>query len=116
MPDLKMPKWRLSQDGLPQRSFDSGKNWEKIAVDNKTGFRALAATGMDVWVGGVAGVLYHSTDIGLHWTRVMPVANGATLSADIVRIEFPDALHGKINTSDGGTWITSDQGKTWTLQ
>lgn len=116
MPDLKMPKWTLSEDGLPQRSFDSGKSWEKIPVDSKTGFRALAATGTDVWVGGRAGLLYHSTDIGLHWTRVTPVANGATFSADIVRIEFPDAVHGKITASDGSTWVTSDQGKNWIRQ
>jgi hypothetical protein len=116
MPDLKLPKWSLSQDGLPQRSFDSGKSWEKIPIEKKNGFRALSANGMDIWVGGPTGLLYHSTDIGLHWTRVIPVVNAATLSADIVRIEFADAVHGKVMTSTGETWTTSDQGKTWARQ
>lgn len=116
MPDLRLPKWSLSQDGLPQRSFDSGKTWEKIPIDDKNGFRALSANGMDIWVGGTTGLLYHSTDIGLHWTRVIPVANAATLSADIVRIEFGDLAHGKVMTSTGETWVTSDQGKTWQRQ
>src|SRR5581483_10709755 len=52
MRDLKPPTWTLSEDGLPQRSFDSGGSWEKIQVDYQAGFRALSASGMEVWVGG----------------------------------------------------------------
>jgi hypothetical protein len=113
MPDLKTPQWTLSEDGLPQRSFDSGANWEKIQVDHQAGFKALASNGMEVWVGGRAGLLYHSSDIGLHWVRVSPAANGKTLSADITRIEFSDVQHGILTTADGESWVTGDGGKNW---
>ena len=103
-------------DELPQRSFDAGNTWEKVQVDHASGFRALSAQGFDVWVGGRNGVLYHSTDLGLHWTRVTPMIEGAALSADIVRIEFTDSLRGKITTADNQFLVTSDGGKSWQKQ
>ena len=113
MADFKTPRWSLSENGLPQRSFDSGKSWEEVQVDHKSGFRALAAVGMDVWVGGKNGLLYHSGDIGLHWSQITPSSSGANLTADILRIEFADPQHGRLIAGDGQSWVTSDGGKTW---
>jgi hypothetical protein len=113
MRDVSSAKWTLSPDGLPQRSFDSGKTWEKMQVDHHTGFRALSTQGMDVWVGGLAGILYHSSDVGMHWTRIIPVAENTTLASDIVSMDFRDRVHGKLMTSNRESWTTSDGGKTW---
>lgn len=113
MVDFKVPRWTLSENGLPQRSFDSGSTWEEIQVDHKTGFRALSAVGMDVWVGGKSGLLYHTADMGLHWAQITPASSGASLSDDIVRIEFADQQHGRVIAGDGQSWVTSDGGKTW---
>ena len=111
--DVNAAQWTLSADGVPQRSFDSGKTWEKVQVDHHKSFRALSAQGMDVWVGGLAGVLYHSSDVGLHWTRIIPVAESSTLTGDILIIDFRDPLHGKLTTANRESWITADAGKTW---
>jgi hypothetical protein len=113
MRDVNAAQWTLSPEGIPQRSFNSGKTWEKVQVDHHKTFRALSAQGMDVWVGGLAGVLYHSSDVGLHWTRIIPVAENSALTADILSIDFRDAMHGKLITSNRESWITSDAGKTW---
>jgi len=113
--DFRSPSWRLSSDGLPERSFTSGQ-WEKVQVDHAKGFRALAAVGMEVWVGGPVGLLYHSEDMGLNWTRLTPLAGSSTLSDDIIAIAFADHLHGKLNTATGQTWVTSDAGRTWKTQ
>jgi hypothetical protein len=113
MRDVSSARWTLSPDGLPQRSFDSGKTWEKMQVDHHTGFRALSAQGMDVWVGGLAGILYHSSDVGMHWTRIVPVAENTTLASDIVSMDFRDRSHGKLMTGTRESWTTSDGGKTW---
>jgi hypothetical protein len=113
MLDVNAATWTLSADGVPQRSFNSGKTWEKVRVDGHTGFRALSSHGMDIWVGGLAGILYHSSDLGMHWTRVIPVANEGTLTADILTIDFRDAQHGKLTTANRETWTTADSGKTW---
>jgi len=79
-------------------------------------FRAVASNGMEVWAGGSAGELYHSTDAGTRWSRVTPSSAGVTLTGDIIGIDFPDALHGTITTSTPETWTTSDDGVTWQKQ
>ena len=107
------PRWTLSADGLLQRSFDSGKTWQTIQVASNVVLRALAANDSDIWVGGAAGALYHSSDAGQHWLRVVPVAEGKPLTADIITVEFSDAQHGNLNTGNHETWTTSDAGDTW---
>jgi Photosynthesis system II assembly factor YCF48 len=79
-------------------------------------FRAVAANGADVWAGGSGGVLYHSQDAGDHWTRVVPASAGATLTGDIVSLEFPDLQHGRVSTSAAEIWTTTDEGQTWQKQ
>lgn len=110
------PRWTLSSDGTLQRSLDTGATWQTIVVSSKTVFRALAANDLDIWVGGSAGALFHSSDAGEHWTQVRPVANGAVLEDDIVGVEFTDTLHGKLTSSAEETWITADAGQTWHKQ
>jgi hypothetical protein len=75
--------------------------------------RAVAANGPEVWVGYSQGLLLHSVDVGAHWTYVWPIAGGVNLTGDIVALEFADAQHGKVTTSTGEIWITSDDGQTW---
>jgi hypothetical protein len=79
-------------------------------------FRAVAATGSDVWAGGSGGALYHSADAGNHWTRVVPASAGAILTGDIISLEFADVQHGKVSTSTPEVWTTSDGGQTWQKQ
>lgn len=88
---------------------------KKNAVAPPT-FRAVTANGLDVWAGGSQGLLYHSTDNGNHWTRVVPTASGIALSGDVVGIDFPDPQHGKVTTSATEVWTTSDGGQTWQKQ
>jgi len=106
-------RWTLTSDGTLERSLDSGKTWKTIPVNNQTSFRALAANGMDIWVGGSRGALYHSTDAGQDWTQVHPVAEGEALTADIIGVQFSDPEHGTLTTSTEETWVTSDAGQTW---
>jgi hypothetical protein len=79
-------------------------------------FRAVTATGADVWAGGTRGILYHSADAGNHWTRVLPSSAGTFLTGDIVSLEFPDVQHGKVTTSTSEVWTTTDVGQTWQKQ
>ncbi len=93
---------------------DTGKTLKRDA--STPAFRAVAAVGSDVWAGGSAGALYHSLNGGNQWIRVFPASPGATLTGDIIRLEFPDSQHGKISTSTSEVWITSDDGQTWQKQ
>lgn len=78
-------------------------------------FRAVTANGADVWVGGLAAVLYHSTDAGNHWTRVVPSSGASVLAGDIVSLSFADSQHGTISTATS-RWTTSDGGQSWQQQ
>ena len=140
-----VPRWTINSAGSLQRSFDQGSTWqdvdvnaipvaatsleisaqpsrakakdtEKIAQKPAPIFRAVAASGTDVWAGGARGALYHSADAGYHWTHVTPISGGAVLTGDIVSLEFSDMRHGKVSTSTSEIWITSDDGQTWQKQ
>lgn len=109
-------RWNISSDGELQRSADSGKTWQPVPVADGVTFRALTFNGPDIWVGGAAGALYHSSDAGGHWTQVKPVANNVSLSSDIAAIAFTDPQHGKVTTTNGQTWTTNDGGQSWIQQ
>ncbi len=110
------PRWTLSWDGVLQRSLDSGRTWQTVPVASHLILRALAANGLDIWVGGKAGALFHSSDAGQHWSQVLPMANGEPFAGDIVGVEFSDGLHGKLTSSNREIWITSDAGQSWQKQ
>lgn len=112
-PSIFVPRWTLSSDGTLQRSIDSGRTWQTVPTPGQGNFRALAASGPEIWVGGANGALYHSSDAGVHWTQVQPLAGMQSLTADITGIEFTDSQHGSVNTADGETWLTADAGQTW---
>ena len=76
----------------------------------------LSAAGAEVWAGGVSGILYHSSDGGESWTRVVPAAAGVTLTGDIITVEFTDQQNGKLTTSHPETWTTADAGQSWQKQ
>ena len=135
-------RWIINSTGGLQRSFDQGTTWQAVNVNanpasfsdaaslqitGKTSrskvrklpspvFRAVAATGTDVWAGGSGGALYHSPDAGDHWIRVMPASAGTMLTGDVVSLEFSDTQHGKVSTSTAELWTTSDDGQTWQKQ
>jgi len=98
----------------PMKEKDSSKILKRELIAPT--FRAVAANGADVWAGGSGGMLYHSTDSGANWTRVIPSSSGATLTGDVIALEFPDFIHGKISTSTPEVWITTDAGLTWQKQ
>jgi photosystem II stability/assembly factor-like uncharacterized protein len=112
-----LPRWTLSSDGtLLLRSLDNRKTWQSISVAGGVVFRALSALGPEVWIGGSAGALYHSSDSGQHWQKVEPAAGGRILVADIIALEFTDPQHGKLTTANHEIWITADAGQSWQLK
>jgi hypothetical protein len=140
------PSWAINSAGSLQRSFDQGSTWQDVNVNANPAtaanavagsmqssdaklatkkapapaaaivFAAVVSTGADVWAGGSSGALYHSLDAGDHWMKVVPSAAGASLTGDVVRLEFSGAQHGKITTSTSEVWITADDGQTWQKQ
>ena len=117
------PRWTIAATGGLRRSFDAGKTWEDVNVNgeagqarNKVMFRAVAAIGPEVWAGGSGAMLYHSSDSGARWQQVFPLAAGAQPTGDITDIQFSTPLNGRIATSAGEIWATSDDGQSWQRQ
>jgi len=137
-----VPRWTINSTGGLERSLDQGTTWQvvnvnanpmyftaatseqvpgstsrtKVQKDAFPVFRAVAASGIDVWAGGTGGALYHSQDAGDHWTRVVPTSSRAILTGDIISLEFSDMEHGKVSTSNAEVWTTTDNGQTWQKQ
>jgi|SRR5579859_1269888 len=138
-------RWTVTPDGGLERSVDRGNTWQGVNVNDSAPshqataglaakssrakekddknqpaaspvFRAVAAMGAEVWAGGSSGALYHSSDGGNHWTRVIPSYAGSALTGDVVKVEFADPQHGKVTTSTGEIWISADAGQTWQKQ
>jgi hypothetical protein len=107
-----MKKNRLRQENAME-ARETYAHW--LATPNPV-FRALAATGSEVWAGGSNAVLYHSLDAGAHWTRVLPSSAGTELTGDITAVDFSDLQHGRITTSTPEVWTTADDGQSWQKQ
>ncbi len=81
-------------------------------------FRAVSVSSdaTEVWAGGSGATLYHTTDAGTTWSRVVPSENGVALTGDVLSIQFSDARSGAVTTSTAETWMTLDDGQTWHKQ
>ncbi|HVZ61778.1 MAG TPA: YCF48-related protein, partial [Terriglobales bacterium] len=110
------PVWKISSAGTLQKSVDSGRTWDDLALPPGARLRAASAVGDQVWLGASGAVLYHSTDGGKQWMRVIPFARGTQLSGEVLAIEFADPQHGSVTTSTGSRWTTLDAGRTWNVQ
>jgi photosystem II stability/assembly factor-like uncharacterized protein len=110
----------LTRNAPPQTETAGARKAESNHPEGKftgrTVFRAVSAAGAEVWAGGVSGVLYHSSNGGESWTRVVPAAAGVTLTGDIITVEFTDPQNGKLTTSHPETWTTADAGHSWQKQ
>ena len=102
--------------GLVQRSADRGKTWESVALNERVNFRAVAASGDDVWAGGSGGVLFHSSDGGVHWVEITVAGENSSLTGTIVSIDAHDPAQIRITTSSRERWISADRGRHWTQE
>lgn len=103
--------WTIAA-GVLQRSLDSGQTWQTAL---RTDHRLLcsATRDTDVWAGGQAGTLFHSTDSGLTWAQVKPSIKNQQLSSDVTHIDVRSSTQALLSTGNNEIWITLDGGTTW---
>ena len=102
--------------GVVQRSADRGKTWESVALNERVNFRAVAASGDDVWAGGSGGVLFHSPDGGVHWVEITVAGENSTLTGTIVSIDAHDPAQIRITTNSRERWMSTDHGRHWSQE
>jgi photosystem II stability/assembly factor-like uncharacterized protein len=98
--------------GIVLKTIDGGNNWTILdpSGDNFTGISILD---QDVWLCGYYGSIFHSPDLGAHWTRYR---NGNDITQQKYRlydIMFTDKLHGWAVGEDGKIVTSSDGGVHW---
>ena len=103
--------WQLS-GGTLQRSLDAGASWQTVLRADHP-LLCHSARGPDIWAAGQAGTVFHSSDGGVTWTELHPAVMDQLLTADITGIAFQKPGEAVL-TSGGESWITMDNGKTWT--
>ena len=99
--------------GVVQRSLDRGKTWEVIPLNDRVSFHAVTASGSEVWAGGSNGALFHSSDGGSHWVRIIISEEAAKPTGAIVSIDARDPNQLRIATSAGEQWSSTDGGSHW---
>jgi hypothetical protein len=103
--------WRV-EGGALKRSLDNGGTWQEL-LGAKHRLLCFAARGAEIWAGGKAGALFHSSDGGANWTPVNASAEGRSLSADVTHIEARSVTEIVLSTSSTESWTTLDGGKSW---
>jgi hypothetical protein len=103
--------WTIAA-GILQRSLDGGKSWQ-IALRAEHTLLCYANRGQEIWAGGEAGTLLHSTDGGTTWTAVGISFKGQPLGSDITHIEMRGLAGIILATGNHESWNSTDGGKSW---
>lgn len=92
------------------RSSGPGQ-WEDAYPGASFQFAIVSARGNEVWAGGTQASVIHSRDGGKTWEGAKL---GSEASGSVVSILFSGNIV-QVQTSDSQSWLSSDGGKTWTL-
>ena len=114
-------QWTISADGKLQRSTKVAAKspvWQPVDVGEPVTFRVVNANFNDVWAGGNNGTLFHSSDAGDHWTRIVPKDGDYKLDGDVISMSIAGATNQiiRLRTSSGQSWISNDGGKSWKVE
>jgi hypothetical protein len=116
-PAAQMPVRKLNATwaivaGALQKSIDNGRTWQS-AVHADHPLLCYATNDQEVWTGGQAGTIFHSSDGGATWAQVQPSVKSRTLTSDVTHIELHGAGQIALSTANGETWSSADDGKVW---
>jgi hypothetical protein len=103
--------WTIAA-GVLQRSLDGGQSWQ-VAVRAEHTLLCYANRGQEIWAGGQAGTLLHSTDGGTTWSTVGVSFKGQPLGSDITHIEMRGLTGIILATGNHESWNSTNGGKTW---
>ncbi|MGA7969869.1 MAG: YCF48-related protein [Terriglobales bacterium] len=108
--------WTIT-GGVLQRSVDGGQTWQAAARGDHS-LLCYTSRGPEMWAGGEAGTLLHSSDSGATWSAVAVSYQGRSLDSAVTHIDVRGpAERGPaeiiLSTGDHHIWSSADGGKTW---
>ena len=103
----------ISGYGVVLKTTDGGHNWAILDVknDNFTGIHILNKT--EIWVCGIAGSIYHSTNGGQNWDKLRNGNSLANKRYALKDIYFSDSQKGWAVGEEGLVIYTEDGGNNW---
>jgi len=105
------PHFRINDTGHIERSTETGI-WQPVPIDDSAKFRVLSVSDAEIWAGGDHLCLFHSTDSGVTWIEVrLPATAGRDHAIAHIRMEPQQKV--AVESDDGNTWTTTDNGATW---
>jgi hypothetical protein len=107
--------WSIT-GGVLQKSLDNNQTWQtSLHADHPLLCYASRDNngGGDVWTGGQAGALFHSSDNGVTWIQVQPSVKNQKLTSDITHIDVTQPGQIVLSTVNYEIWSSADNGKTW---
>lgn len=99
--------------GVVMKTTDGGNTWSYLDIRNDN-FTGIHIIGNEIWVCGIAGSIFHSTDSGNSWDKLRngnSVTNGNFTLKDIY---FADNMLGWAVGEKGLVIQTTDGGNSWT--
>jgi photosystem II stability/assembly factor-like uncharacterized protein len=111
--------WVVGADGLVARSFDEGRNFEKVDLNVTAGLNDVFVRKDDIWIIGDAGTIMLSTDGGRSFEKSPykpPAPGSGSDPIDLYSVQFTDDRRGYIVGDDGLILASSDGGFSWREQ
>lgn len=99
--------------GMVMKTVDGGYTWSILNIknDNFTGIHTL--NGSEIWVCGIAGSIYRSTNGGTSWEKLRNGNSLANKRYALKDIWFADSRNGWAVGEEGLVIYTSDGGNNW---
>lgn len=100
--------YRVTPDGLVERSSDGGATWRPERLKTKAPIVAASAPSGEIcWLVGRDGTIL-VTKNAKKWKKIWPPA-----AIDLIAVTAQDAKSATVTASDGRKFSTTDGGKTW---
>ena len=107
-------KSQIATPSALTRSFYPSSPLNNAPPVKQTEILAVSTEGDDIWAGGTAGTLFHSTDNGVHW-RQIPVSDGTTQLTDSI-LQITRAGQQLLLKTPSETWTSSAPHAHWHKQ
>ncbi|MGA8221431.1 MAG: YCF48-related protein [Candidatus Acidiferrales bacterium] len=102
------PLYRITSDGLVERSNDGGANWQQEHLKTNAPIVGLSApSGKICWLVGRGGTIL-LTKNGKSWKKI-----SSPVGIDLIGVTAEDARSATVTAIDGRKFSTVDGGKNW---
>lgn len=109
--------WAVADQNVILKTMDGGTTWNRVTAPSKQNnveLSSISLIGSDnIWISGLSGEVYHSTDAGNSWTTIQSEVINNNSMQGIHAINSNVVYVAGENNSGGFIAMTNDGGITW---